>query len=122
MDFDQLTTFLEVAKLGSFSRAAERVFRSQSAVSVQIRQLEQDYGTKLLDRSGKRVQLTPPGELLFEYAQNLLALRDRSLEVVAEPGAGPRGVLSLGANEATCLYVLPDVFTQYRGLLPRGSN
>ena len=53
MDFDQLVTFLEVAKLGSFSRAGQKVFRSQSAVSAQIRQLEQEYGDRLLDRSGK---------------------------------------------------------------------
>ena len=65
MDLDQLTTFLEVAKLGNFSRAGEKVYRSQSAVSAQIRQLEQDYGTKLLDRSGKKVRLTPAGEVLF---------------------------------------------------------
>ena len=53
MDFDQLVTFLEVAKLGSFSRAGQKVFRSQSAVSAQIRQLEHEYGDRLLDRSGK---------------------------------------------------------------------
>src|SRR3984893_15623044 len=51
MDFDQLITFLEVARQGSFSRAGEKVFRSQSAVSAQIRQLEQEYGDRLLDRS-----------------------------------------------------------------------
>ena len=50
MDFDQLITFLEVARQGSFSRAGEKVFRSQSAVSAQIRQLEQEYGDRLLDR------------------------------------------------------------------------
>ena len=59
MDFDQLTTFIEVVKLGSFSRAGQMVFRSQSAVSAQIRQLEQEYGEKLLDRAGKAVRLTP---------------------------------------------------------------
>ena len=73
MDFDQLTTFLEVVKQGNFSRAGEKVYRSQSAVSAQIRQLEQEYGTRLLDRSGKRVGLTPAGEVLFEYANRLLA-------------------------------------------------
>ena len=66
MDFDQLITFLEVAKQGSFSRAGEKVFRSQSAVSAQIRQLEQEYGDRLLDRSGKTVKLTPAGQVLFE--------------------------------------------------------
>lgn len=113
MDFDQLTTFLEVAKQGNFSRAGEKIFRSQSAVSAQIRQLEQEYGSKLLDRSGKRVALTPAGEVLFEYATRLLALRGESLRAVADQGRVPRGVLAIGANEATCLYVLPETFTEY---------
>ena len=114
MDFDQLTTFLEVVKQGNFSRAGDKVFRSQSAVSAQIRQLEQDYGTKLLDRSGKRVALTPAGEVLFEYANRLLALRGESLRAVADQNRTPRGVLAIGANEATCLYVLPETFSEYR--------
>ena len=83
MDFDQLTTFMEVAKLGSFSRAGQKVFRSQSAVSAQIRQLEEEYGDRLLDRSGKTVRLTPAGEVLFEYVTRLLTLRQESLRAVA---------------------------------------
>jgi DNA-binding transcriptional LysR family regulator len=118
MDFDQLRTFLEVAKLGSFSRAGHKVFRSQSAVSAQIRQLEEEYGEKLLDRSGKAVRLTPPGEVFLEYAQRMLALRDESVRAVADQGADPRGVLAIGANEATCLYVLPDVFADYLRQFP----
>src|ERR1700690_3229580 len=69
MDFDQLVTFLEVTRQGSFSRAGEKVFRSQSAVSAQIRQLEQEYGDRLLDRSGKTVKLTPAGQVLFHYGE-----------------------------------------------------
>ena len=84
MDFDQLVTFLQVAKLGSFSRAGEKVFRSQSAVSAQIRQLETEYDDRLLDRSGKTVQLTPAGRILFEYAERILKLRDESMLAVAE--------------------------------------
>ncbi|MBI3671069.1 MAG: LysR family transcriptional regulator [Acidobacteria bacterium] len=118
MDFDQLTTFVEVAKLGSFSRAGQKVFRSQSAVSAQIRQLEQEYGEKLLDRAGKSVRLTPAGEALFEYAARLLTLRNESLRAVADQASTPRGVLVIGANEATCLYVLPDVFAEYHRLYP----
>ncbi|MFB3915090.1 MAG: LysR family transcriptional regulator [Terriglobales bacterium] len=118
MDFDQLTTFIEVAKLGNFSRAGQKVFRSQSAVSAQIRQLEQEYGEKLLDRAGKSVRLTPAGEVLFEYAARLLTLRSESLRAVADQGTTPRGVLAIGANEATCLYVLPDVFAEYSRLYP----
>jgi DNA-binding transcriptional LysR family regulator len=119
VDFDQLTTFLEVAKLRNFSRAGEKVFLSQSAVSAQIRQLEQEYGTRLLDRSGKRVRLTPAGEVLFEYGARLLALRGESVRAVADQGTNPRGVLAIGANEATCLYVLPRAFEEYRRLYPQ---
>ena len=119
MDFDQLTTFLEVARLGNFSRAGEKVFRSQSAVSAQIRQLEQDYGTKLLDRARKKVTLTAPGKVLFEYGMRLLALRDESMRAVVDQDKMPRGVLAIGANEATCLYVLPQAFERYRQRYPQ---
>lgn len=118
MDFDQLITFIEVAKLGNFSRAGQKVFRSQSAVSAQIRQLELEYGEKLLDRSGKLARLTPAGEIAFQYAKQLLALRSESRRAVADQGARPRGILAIGANEATCLYVLPDVFASYSRLYP----
>ena len=118
MDFDQLVTFLHVAKLGSFSRAGQKVFRSQSAVSAQIRQLEQEYGDKLLDRSGKTVRLTPAGRVFFAYAERLLNLRDESMLAVADQGVTARGTLVIGANEATCLYVLPKVFAEYCRLYP----
>ena len=113
MDFDQLITFLEVARQRSFSRAGERVFRSQSAVSAQIRQLEQECGDRLLDRSSKTVKLTPAGQVFYDYALRIKALRDESLIAVADHGRIPRGTLLVGANEATCLYVLPDVFAEY---------
>jgi DNA-binding transcriptional LysR family regulator len=118
MDFDQLTTFVEVAKLASFSRAGQKLFRSQPAVSAQIRQLEQEYGEKLLDRVGKSVRLTQAGEVLIEYAGRMLAMRAESLGAVADHAKTPRGILSIGANEATCLYVLPSVFAEYHRLYP----
>src|SRR5213593_2076955 len=118
MDFDQLVTFMAVAKLGSFSRAGQKVFRSQSAVSAQIRQLEQAYGDRLLDRAGKDVTLTPAGRVLFAYAERMLQIKDESLLAVADQGNMPRGTITVGANEATCLYVLPDVFAKYCSLYP----
>lgn len=118
MDFDQLATFAEVVKQRSFSRAGEKVFRSQSAVSAQIRLLEEEYGEKLLDRSGKFVRPTPAGEVLFEYAQRLLTVRNESKRAVADQASKPRGLLSVGANEATCLYVLPEIFAEYHRLYP----
>ncbi len=118
MDFDQLTTFVYVAKLKSFSRAGQKVFRSQSAVSAQIRQLEQAYHAKLLDRSAKSVELTPAGEVLFEYAEKLLRLRDESVQVVADRGNVVQGPVVFGANEATCLYLLPEIFAEFQKKFP----
>ncbi|MBZ5527018.1 MAG: LysR family transcriptional regulator [Acidobacteriia bacterium] len=118
MDFDQLTTFVQVAKLGSFSRAGQKVFRSQSAVSAQIRQLEQHYGAKLLDRTARSVHLTPAGEALLDYAVRLLRLRDESLQAVADRSSSVQGPLVFGANEATCLYLLPDIFAEYQKRYP----
>jgi len=119
MDFDQLRTFLEVAKLGSFSRAAEKVLRSQPAVSAQIRQLEQEYGHRLFDRSTKSVRLTPAGEVVLEYAQQLLALRNTSMQATSNWNGIPTGTLSIGANEGTFLYVLPKVFAEYHRKFPK---
>src|SRR5437868_10880096 len=70
MDFDQLETFLEVARLSSFSRAAEKRFRTQPAISSQIRALEEEVGAKLLDRSGGKVSLTASGKLFQKYAED----------------------------------------------------
>jgi len=119
MDLDNLKTFLEVARLGSFSRAAEKVLRSQPAVSAQIRQLEQEYGKKLFDRSAKSVRLTPAGEVVFDYAQQLIALQSRSQQAVAEQDGVRSGTLSIGANEGTFLYVLPRVLARYHKQFPR---
>src|SRR5665213_3624889 len=118
MDFDQINTFVEVAKHTSFSLAGRKVFRSQSAVSAQIRQLEQEYGEKLFSRVGKTVRLAPAGEVLFEFAGRFLALRQESLRAVADQSSSPRGLLTIGANEATFLYVLPEIFAKYQHLYP----
>jgi DNA-binding transcriptional LysR family regulator len=119
MDFDQLNTFIEVARLGSFSRAADKVLRSQPAVSAQIRQLEQEYGHKLLDRSAKSVKLTPAGEVILEYAVRLIELRRSSLRAISAMDGVPSGPLTIGANEGTFLYVLPHVFAKYHRAFPK---
>jgi len=118
MDYDQLASFLEVAKLQSFSRAAEKLFRTQPAISAQVRLLEQECGEKLFDRSGKKVLLTPAGEILCRYAEKLLSLQKEALQAIAELNQTPRGKLYIGANEATCLYVLPKTFARFKHLYP----
>jgi LysR family transcriptional regulator, low CO2-responsive transcriptional regulator len=118
MDYDQLASFLEVAKLNSFSRAAEKIYRTQPAISAQVRLLEQECGEKLFDRSGKKVMLTPAGEILKRYAEKLLGLQKEALQAIAELNQTPRGKLYIGANEATCLYVLPKTFAHFKRLYP----
>ena len=118
MDYDQLNSFLEVAKLQSFSLAAEKLFRTQPAISAQIRLVEQECGEKLFDRSGKKVALTAAGEILHRYATQMLNLHREALQSIAELNQTPRGKLYIGANEATCLYVLPKTFAKFKQLYP----
>jgi DNA-binding transcriptional LysR family regulator len=118
MDFDQLETFLEVARLSSFSRAAERRFRTQPAISSQIRALEEEVGAKLLDRSGGKVAVTGPGKVFQKYAEDVLEQRRVMLVTLAEMHRVPRGELVVSANEGTCLHILPEVFAEFKRQYP----
>lgn len=118
MDFDQLETFLEVARLSSFSRAAEKRFRTQPAISSQIRALEEEVGAKLLDRSGGKVSLTAAGKLFQQYAEETLNSRKAMLTAIAETERYPRGEIIVGANEGTCLHILPEVFAEFKKQYP----
>jgi DNA-binding transcriptional LysR family regulator len=118
MDFDQLETFLEVARLSSFSRAAERRFRTQPAISSQIRALEEEVGAKLLDRSGGKVAVTGPCKVFQKYAEDVLEQRRVMLVSLAEMHRVPRGELVVSANEGTCLHILPEVFAEFKRQYP----
>src|SRR5437660_680359 len=118
MDFDQLETFLEVARLSSFSRAAEKRFRTQPAISSQIRALEEEVGAKLLDRSGGKVSLTASGKLFQKYVEETLDSRKAIFTAIAETERIPRGEIIVGANEGTCLHILPEVFAQFKKQYP----
>ncbi|HET9087609.1 MAG TPA: LysR family transcriptional regulator [Acidobacteriaceae bacterium] len=121
MDFEQLKAFLEVARNASFSRAAEKLFRTQPAISAQIRALEEEIGARLFDRAGGRVTLTAAGKLFMEYAEDALQARRNIVRALAEMTRTPRGELVVSANEATCLYILPQVFAQFKRKYPRVS-
>ena len=118
MDFDQLETFLEVARHLSFSRAAEKRFRTQPAISAQIRALEEEVGAKLLDRSGGKVSVTAAGKLFQRYAEDSLAARKSVIAALAEMERVPRGEIIVAANEGTCLHVLPEVFAEFKKQYP----
>src|SRR5437899_4861304 len=99
MDTRQLAAFCAVVERKSFSQAAERLGVTQPAVSLQIRSLEQRLGTRLLDRSGRRVEPTEAGLRLYTSAQKLLALEEQLLRDVAGDSEGElTGTLELGAS------------------------
>jgi DNA-binding transcriptional LysR family regulator len=118
MDFDQLETFIEVARLCSFSRAAEKRFRTQPAISSQIRSLEEEVGARLLDRSGGKVSLTASGKLFLKFAEDTVDARKSVVRAIAETERVPRGEIVVGANEGTCLHVLPEVFAHFKRQYP----
>lgn len=118
MDLDQLHTFLEIVRLKSFSKAAQTCFRTQPAISAQVRQLEQELHTTLFDRLGTKISLTAAGRILAEYAEQILDLRRQAQDAINELDRVPRGELVIAANEATCIYVLPQVFSEFKKQFP----
>src|SRR5881275_3161096 len=114
MDFEQLNAFIEVARHNSFSRAAEKCFRTQPAISSQIRALEEEVGAKLFDRSGGKVALTAAGKAFQRYAEETVSGRRNMMTALAEMERVPRGEIVVSANEGTCLHVLPEVFAEFK--------
>ena len=114
MEFAQLETFVTVASERSFSRAAERLFRTQPAISIALRKLEEEIGAPLFDRSKKQPELTAAGEEFLSYAQQLLSLRRESKESVEALTRLHTGRVRIGANESTSLYLLPQMILDYR--------
>ncbi len=117
MDLAQLEVFLTVAREGRFSRAAEKLHRTQSAISQTIQKLEQDVGEPLLDRSSRGGLLTDAGKVLLDYAERLLNLRVSAQEALVELRELQKGKLAIAANEFTALYLLP-VLAEFLRLHP----
>jgi DNA-binding transcriptional LysR family regulator len=111
MDLSELQVFLMVAREGSFSRAAERLYRTQPAVSLAIRKLEDGLGQPLFVRGARPVRLTDAGTLLREYAERLLNLREEVKKGLQELEGLKRGELSLGVNESSIHALLPALAT-----------
>ena len=117
MDLSELQVFLMVAREGSFSRAAERLYRTQPAVSLTIRKLEDGLGQPLFVRGARPVRLTDAGTLLREYAERLINLRDEVKKGLSELIGLNRGEISLGVNESSIHALLPAL-GQFRKLHP----
>jgi DNA-binding transcriptional LysR family regulator len=117
MEISQLEVFLAVAREGGFSRAAEKLYRTQSAVSQAIRKLEAEVGEPLFDRSTRDGVMTDAGQVLQEYAERLLNLRENARQALEELRELQKGKLVVGANEFTALYLL-RVLAEFRRLHP----
>lgn len=120
MELSQLETFLMVVSERSFSRAAARLHRTQPAVSQVVRKLEEEIGEQLFERASRDGTLTTAGEVLREYAERLLRLRNEASSALEEVRSLERGRLTLAANEYTCLYLLP-VLDEFRRQCPQIS-
>src|SRR6202034_1236460 len=118
MDFDQLETYAEVSRSALYSRASEKRCRPQPAISSQIRGLEEEVGAKLFDRSGGKVSLTAAGKAFQKYVEETLDARKAMLVSIAEMERVPRGEIIVGANEGTCLHILPYVFADFKKQYP----
>ena len=116
LDLDLLRAFVTVAESRSFTRAAERLGRVQSAVSMQIKRLEATLETRLLDRDSRGVGLTRDGERMLGYARRMLALNEEAVAVMG--GTDIAGALRIGASDVAS-YLLPPILTRLAEGYPR---
>ena len=118
VELHSLRVFLAVATEKSFSRAAERMERTQPAISLTVQRLETELGEKLIDRSGKDLLLTDAGQIVLEFARRFANLEQELDNALAELRDNYSGRLIIGANESTALYLLQHI-ERYRDLYPK---
>lgn len=116
MEFSQLRIFQAVAEEGSVTRAAERLHRVPSNLSTRLRQLEEQLGVELFLRERQRLQLSPAGKVLLDYANRLSALRDEAINAVK--GGQPAGDFVLGTMYSTAAIHLPKLLARYHQTYP----
>ena len=114
----QLEYFTRVVQEKGFSKAAASVFRTQPAVSIAIRRLEEEIGLPLLERNQKVPVLTDAGQIVYEYAQRILGLRDDVGQAIRDLQNLKIGRVRVGANESTSLYLLPELILSFREQFP----
>src|SRR6266849_1422745 len=119
MNLDRLRTFQAVTATLHFGRAAEQLGLSQPAVSQQVAHLEEELGTALFERIGRRIYLTPAGQALSVEAGRIFAAIDRATEAVRALSSGEAGSLRVGASTTPGIYLVPEVLGRFRSDLPQ---
>lgn len=116
MDISDLHIFRTVVEAGGVTRAAERLHRVPSNVTTRIRQLEAELGATLFLRGGKRMTISPAGQVLLGYAESILALVEQAREALLDPA--PRGLFQIGSMESTAAIRLPQLLAEYHHRYP----
>ncbi|MFD5257770.1 LysR family transcriptional regulator [Streptomyces bobili] len=119
MELRHLRTFRTVARTLNFTRAAAELNYAQSSVTEQIQALENELAAKLFDRTNRKLSLTPAGERLVEYADQMLLLVQEARTAVEGEAQEPGGQLTVGGLETLCAHRLPAILARYRRLYPR---
>jgi DNA-binding transcriptional LysR family regulator len=118
MNVDQMKAFHKVAGTGSFTKAARELFLTQSAVSQQIRALENEVGSRLFDRSGKKIRLTGEGEALLTYTERLFDLHEEIETLFGSLRTLQKGKIAVGATGVIGTYFMPIVISAYHRQYP----
>lgn len=118
MELHQLRGFFEVARERSFTRAAERLFLTQPAISLQLKALEEELGQALFERGRKSVRLTPAGEILFGYVREVFSRLEEARNEIDALGRLLGGRLVIGTSDTNCTYILPPVLETFRQRYP----
>ncbi|MBV7336503.1 LysR family transcriptional regulator [Chloroflexi bacterium TSY] len=118
MELHQLRSFITIVRQGSFTKAADKLFVTQSALSQQIKALEQKLGVSLFEHPRRRIYLTQAGEILRSRAEKMLRLEAEVQEELDGLAGLTRGRLRIGTSDTTCLYLLPTVVRQFRHTYP----
>lgn len=118
LNLDQLRTFVTVIDCGSFSAAAVRLGLTQPAVSLQVRQLEQRLGSRLIERVGRKARTTAAGAELLDHAGRIDAAVTSALEAMARHASGAMGRVRLGTGATACIFLLPPILGELRRTYP----
>ncbi len=119
MDLYQLRGFYEIVREQSFTRAAEKLFLTQPAISLQIKALEAELQEMLLERNRRQIRLTPAGEILFVHARDIFARIEEAHSDIAALKSVLRGRLAIGTSDTNCTYILPGLLAEFRARHPK---
>ena len=116
MDFKQIEAFVNVVRYKSFSKAADATFFTQPTISTHVNNLEIELGTKLLNRKGRIVEMTPQGSLFYKYAVEMINARSQAIDALGGDGDEVGGILEIQTSSVPGIAFLPEALSSFREL------